>query len=194
MSNAADPLGAQDPAPRWSPLVVALHWLGAAVVLGLIALGWFMVHGGADAPQRFDLYQLHKSWGFVALALLLARLAARGASRAPPPAPMPRWEQRTAALAHRALYALMLIAALSGWLVVSSAIVAVPTRFFDLFVIPNIPGAGPAQFQAATWLHFLVAWLLAVLTALHVGAALKHRLVDRDAVWSRMTPRRPQRR
>ncbi len=179
---------------RWSPPVVALHWLAAALVLGLLALGWFMVHGEADAARRFVLYQLHKSLGFVALALLAPRLAARWATRAPPPVSMPAWERRAAALAHGALYALTLIAALSGWLVVSSAIVAIPTRFFDLFVIANTPGVGPGQFALATTLHFLSAWLLAGSIAIHVGAALKHRFVDRDAVWSRMAPTRLGRR
>jgi cytochrome b561 len=78
--------------------------------------------------------------------------------------------------------------------VVSAAIVAIPTRFFDLFVIPDIPGLRPAQFERAVVLHFVVAWLLAGLVALHVGAALKHRFVDRDAVWSRMAPKWPARR
>jgi cytochrome b561 len=174
---------------RWSQLVVALHWLGAALVIGLIALGWLMVHGEADAARRFDLYQLHKSLGFVALALLPARLAARLATRAPPlPASTPRWERRAAALAHGALYAATLAAALSGWLVVSAAIVAIPTRFFDLFVIPDLPGVGPAQFEAAATAHFLAVWLLAGVVALHVAAALKHRFVNRDVVWSSMAP------
>lgn len=195
MTVEGETVGAEGPDTRWSPLVVALHWLAAALLLGLLALGWFMVHGGADAARRFDLYQLHKSFGFLALALVLARLAARRApGAAPPPAPMPPWERRAAALAHGALYALTLVVALSGWLVVSAAIVAIPTRFFDLFVIPDLPGVGHAQFETATTLHFLAAWLLAFLIALHVGAALKHRFVDRDAVWSRMAPRWPGRR
>jgi cytochrome b561 len=179
----------ENPAPRWSPFVVALHWLAAALVLGLLALGWFMVHGGADAARRFDLYQLHKSLGFLALAILAARLVARRATRAPPlPASTPQWERRAAGLAHGALYAATLVAALSGWLVVSAAIVAIPTRFFDLFVVPDLPGIGPAQFEAAATAHFLAVWFLAGLVAVHVAAALKHRFVDRDAVWSRMAP------
>jgi cytochrome b561 len=190
LSEDKRPIGAEGAAPRWSPLIVGLHWLAAALILGLIALGWFMVHWEADAARRFDLYQAHKSLGFVALALFLARLVARAATRAPPPLQaMPLWEQRAAALAHGALYALALIAPLTGWLVVSSAIVAIPTRFFDLFVIPNLPGVSTAQFDAATTAHFLAVWLLAALVALHVAAALKHRLVDRDAIWSRMAPR-----
>jgi cytochrome b561 len=178
-----------EPAQRWSPIVVALHWLAGALILGLLALGWFMAHGEADAARRFDLYQLHKSLGFLAFALLPARLVARWATHAPPlPLSTPRWERRAAAFAHVALYAATLIAILSGWLVVSAAIVAIPTRFFDLFVVPDIPGVGAAQFEAAAMMHFLAVWLLAGLVALHVAAAVKHRFVDRDTVWRRMAP------
>ena len=62
---------------RWSGLIISLHWAGAALILALIALGWAMVYGGLDAASTFDLFQLHKSLGFVALALTAARLAAR---------------------------------------------------------------------------------------------------------------------
>ena len=36
--------------------------------------------------------------------------------------------------------------------------------------------------------HELVGWTLAVLVALHIGAALKHWLIDKDGVIQRMSP------
>ena len=62
---------------RWGASTIALHWLSAVLVLILLGLGWFMVHGDLEAPTKFDLYQLHKSLGFLSLALLLLRLGAR---------------------------------------------------------------------------------------------------------------------
>ena len=84
--------------PRWSRSTIALHWLSAALILVLLGLGWFMVHGDIKASTKFDLYQLHKSLGFLSLALLLLRLGARLARPSPaaPPA-MPFWERRLAA-------------------------------------------------------------------------------------------------
>ena len=41
---------------RWNGLIVSLHWVGAAVILALIALGWAMVYGGLDAATTFDLF------------------------------------------------------------------------------------------------------------------------------------------
>jgi cytochrome b561 len=180
------------PPAGWNPIVAFLHWFGAALMIAMLALGWWMTHGEADAARRFDLYQTHKSLGFLALALVFARLAARRATRAPAPLlAMPPWERRAAGLAHAALYGLTLIATLSGWVVVSSAVIAIPTRFFGLFVIPDILGADPAWFAAASRLHALAAWLLASLIALHFAAAAKHAVVDRDGVMSRMALRWP---
>ena len=39
-------------------------------------------------------------------------------------------------------------------------------------------------------LHHLLAWTIIALLLVHVGAALKHRFVDRDDVLQRMLPRR----
>ena len=107
-----------------------------------------MVHGGFDAATTFDLYQLHKSFGFVVLALTAARLLARAAFTAPAAAPKSAWEQRLAALVQASLYALTLAAILAGWLVVSTSPLPIPTRFFNLFVIPNIAAPDGALFAA----------------------------------------------
>jgi cytochrome b561 len=174
--------------PRWSGLIISLHWAGAAVILALIALGWSMIYGGLDSAATFDLYQWHKSFGFVALALTAARLAARVAGRAPPPAASPQWERRLAAFAQGSLYLLTLGAIVSGWLVVSTSPLPVPTRFFDLLVIPNIAPADPSLFAAAALAHEVTAWAIACLLALHVAGALKHHFVNRDDVLRRISP------
>jgi cytochrome b561 len=101
---------------------------------------------------------------------------------------MGEWERRLAGLAHAALYALLLIAALSGWLRVSSAIIPIPTRFFDLFVIPNLVGVDGALSDDMALLHYVVSRLLIGLLVLHVAAAVKHHLIDRDDVLVRMLP------
>ena len=180
-----------DAPSRWSGSTIALHWLSALVVLTLLALGWLMVHAIDDAASRFDLYQLHKSLGFVALALLLARIAARLATRPPIALAMPRWEQRAATLAHWTLYLLTLIATLSGWLLTSAATIPIPTRFFNLFVIPNIAAANPALAEQMTEVHLIATWLLMGLAALHIAAALKHHFINRDAALRRILPQWP---
>jgi cytochrome b561 len=175
------------PPQGWGAVIVVLHWLSAILILVLLVLGWFMVHGDSDAATKFDLYQRHKSLGFLSLALLLARVLARFGSASPPlPRDMPRWEQRSAHIAHIAFYVLLLIAGLSGWLLVSAAIIAIPTRFFDLFVIPNLFAPNAAMQFDMTLLHYITTLMLAALIVLHVAAALKHYFLDRDDILPRM--------
>jgi cytochrome b561 len=182
-------LNAEARPERWSGLIISLHWAAGAVILALLALGWIMIYGGLDSAATFDLYQWHKSLGFAALALTAPRLAARLVSSSPPAPASPRWERRIAAVTQGSLYILAICVILSGWLVVSTSPLPVPTRFFDLFVIPNIARPDPRLFADAALAHRLAAWGMAFLIALHVAGALKHHFVDGDDVLKRMLPR-----
>jgi cytochrome b561 len=169
-------------------LIISLHWAAGAIILALIAVGWIMVYGGLDSAATFDLYQQHKSLGFAALALTALRLAARLVSSSPPPPVSPRWERRLAASTQGSLYVLTIAAILSGWLLVSTSPLPVPTRFFDLFGVPNIARPDPSLFAGAVVAHRVAAWGIALLIALHVAGALKHHFVDGDDVLKRMLP------
>ena len=105
---------------------------------------------------------------------------------------MPPWARRLAGLAHAAFYGLLLAASLTGWLLVSAAVIAIPTRFFDLFVIPNLlpslTRADASLSAAMAFWHYVIARLILGLLVLHVAAALKHHFVDRNDVLTRMLP------
>jgi len=178
------------PPARWSGGVIALHWLSAAWLALVFALGLAATAANLDAARKFDLYQTHKALGWLTLVLLAARLAARASRAAPPPAP--NWSRATrwaSGLAHVALYVLLAAVPLIGWLRVSSAIVPIPVSLFGLATIPNIAPVDADVSDVAAFAHKFGAWTLAALAALHVAAALKHQFVDRDAILSRMRPR-----
>ena len=146
-----------------------------------------------SAATAFDLYQSHKSLGFVALALTAARLAVRLRSTAPRAASRPRdGNGGSPRSSRRRSTRLTLVAIFAGWLVVSTSPLPIPTRFFDLFVIPDIARPDAALFAAATFAHAVAAWAIAGLVALHVAGALKHHWLDRDDVLTRMLPRWPR--
>lgn len=176
---------------RWAWPVVYLHWLSAAAMISLIAIGWAMIHGGLDAATTFDLFQWHKSLGFLVLGLSLARLAARALAISPPSRTHSTDEQTLATFVQAALYLLTLAAILAGWVVVSTSPLPIPTRIFGLFVMPNIASPDADLFEKARRAHMIVAWIVAGLTALHFAGAMKHHLRDRDDVLIRMLPRWP---
>jgi len=175
---------------RWSGGVIALHWLSAAGLALVFALGLAATTANLDAARKFDFYQTHKALGWLTLVLLAARLAARAARPAPPPAPSwsraTRW---TSELVHAALYAALAAVPLIGWLRVSSAIVPIPVGLFGLATIPNIAPVDADLSERMAFAHKFGAWALAALVALHLAAALKHQFVDRDAILYRMWPR-----
>ena len=193
------------PAERYTAVAIVLHWLIAAAILGNIALGWWMrraVEASATRALAVEAFQLHKSIGLTVLILSLLRLAWR-LGHPPPalPAAMPLWERAAARATHALFYVLMIALPLTGWLYVSAqwrgdTPLQVPTLWFGLFEVPHLFGLNE-QTRAfrETWaattvdLHTWLAWSTAALAALHVGAALKHQWIDRDAVLTHMLPR-----
>ena len=175
---------ANSPAPvRYHAAAMTLHWLLAALLVFQFALG-LRLEDTATA-LKFTAYQFHKSIGITILLLSLARLALRLAL--PRPAELGQgWQKLAARLTHWAFYGVMLLVPLSGWIIVSTGKVKVPTMLFGLVPWPNLPL--PAVFNdPAKLAHTVLAWALPVLIALHVAAVIYH-LRQRDAVPGRMFP------
>jgi len=172
---------------HWGPVVIALHWLNAVAIVSLLALGLYMTRADFDAARKFDLYQLHKALGWLALVLTVARLVVRAFTPAPAPlATISPMMNGLARAAHFALYGLALIVGLSGWVRISSAIIPIP---IDLFGFANVPDIAPMNLElsdAMASAHRLAAYALAALVALHAAAALKHHFINRDATLRRM--------
>jgi cytochrome b561 len=86
-----------------------LHWSAAALVFAMLGLGLTMVHGDLGAGTKFEAYQLHKSTGFLVLAVMLVRGLWRIANPSPAPLVGTRpWERRLALALHRGFYVLIL--------------------------------------------------------------------------------------
>jgi cytochrome b561 len=186
-------LRARDSAESWGWVTRLLHWGMAALILFQLGLGIWMTREWLDVFVRFDLTQLHKSWGTVIFALALLRLAWRAVNPRPAlPASMPRWQRRAARASHVALYLLMLLMPLSGWVQAAAApeqdLLGIRNMVFDRIALPDpwVPGVARLAEAAAT-VHMASAILLAALLTLHAGAALRHQVHDRDGLLMRMT-------
>jgi cytochrome b561 len=176
---------------RYGTVAMTLHWLIALAIVGLLIVGKYMHGLPNDDPNKFLLYQMHKSFGITVLVLSVLRVGWRLANPAPAlPAGMATWERWAAHLTHFAFYVLIVALPLSGWAVASSSTSGVPTLWFGLFEVPSMPGI-PADrdvHEQAEEVHELLGNLMILLLLLHVGAALKHHFWDRDTVLRRMLP------
>jgi cytochrome b561 len=172
----------------WPPWLRLAHWLNAALVIGTLGLGGFMVLAVHSAAMRFELTQMHKSIGVSVLVLTVLRLCLRCLMRAPKPEPASRSVTIVAKAVHVGLYVLLLMLPLCGWLMVTSTPVRVPTAVFGLFELPYPLAPDIARFRVAHAAHIVLAIALAALVVLHVAAAFVHALIWRDRTLARMWP------
>lgn len=175
---------------RYGTVAMTLHWLIALAIIGMLTVGKYMVDLPNTGPNKFALYQLHKSFGITVLVLTLVRIGWRVVHPVPAlPPGMPAWQRFGAHFSHYGLYALMLAIPLSGWAAVSASTLGIPTLLFGAVELPSLPIAPDRDthefFEGA---HELLGDLMIALLILHVVAALKHHFVDKDTVLRRMLP------
>jgi cytochrome b561 len=170
---------------RYSGLQKTLHWMMAALIVAMVAVGLTMTNM-ADGPTKDFLYELHKSTGLTVLALALIRVAMRSTRGAPPLQPMPDWQRRAAHASHHAMYVLIVLVPLAGWSATSSCCPPV-NLFWTVPLTLPVPG-GEAFWKAVFRIHFALAFTLAAIASIHIAAALHHHFVRRDRTLLRMLP------
>jgi len=178
---------------RYNDAAVILHWLIALLMIGLLAMGKYMHGLDDDSADKYTLVQLHKSFGIVALLLIIVRLVWRTRYTAPAhPLDAPRWEKMAAKYSHIALYLLMLTIPFSGWLMVSASPLNLDTILFGAVEWPHVPGSAALQANNLEdffhHTHEIAGGILIALLFVHIGAALKHHIVNKDDVLKRMLP------
>lgn len=163
-----------------------LHWWTVAFLAVQIPVGLFMVRYGAAtefAEPTGKLYDIHKLLGLTILLLAAVRLVYRLINGAPADEPtLKPWEKLVSHVTHWAIYALLIIVPLLGWLAVSHY---GPFEPFGI-KLPALAAQDEASATRTFFLHMLAAYTLIVLLAMHVGAALQHYLIRKDGVLRRM--------
>jgi cytochrome b561 len=157
-----------------------LHWTMATLILLNYILGLTL--------DKTNLYTFHKQTGLTILALLIIRVVWRLFALYPGSVEsLSTMERHAAKLGHLALYLFMLAIPLSGVLMVNAY--GYPLKFWGMFTLPAIIGA---QSDSASGLiskvHEILANVMIAFVALHVLAALKHHIIDKNEVLLRMIP------
>ncbi len=165
---------------------IGLHWLMALLILVALPMGMVM-HELDLSPFKLKLYSWHKWIGVSVFGLAVLR-ALWAVSHPPPPLPASQapWQRRAARLVHVGLYLLLFLIPLSGWLMSSAK--GFQTVYFGVLPLPDLLTKNEALGEALAGVHEALNLGLLALLAAHIGAAMKHHLVDHDEVLARMWP------
>ncbi|MBL4613027.1 MAG: cytochrome b [Emcibacter sp.] len=175
----------------YGSLSKAFHWGMFLILLGLFIVGKYMHGLPADTPEqmgyKFGLYDYHKSFGILIMALVVVRLGWRMINPAlKMPGTMSKIEIASAHAMHMLLYVIMFAQPLFGWLMSSYG--GHPVKFFG-FMLPALADKDKAIGEFFHEAHEVTATILVVAFIIHVAAALFHHIVRKDDVLVRMSPR-----
>lgn len=104
-------------ASRYQPVLVALHWLLALMIIGLLCLGFFVLADMPNTdPKKLDILVWHMAGGMFVLVLMIVRLIIRLWSVRPATATTgSSLLDRLASIAHHSLYVIVFLMIATGW-------------------------------------------------------------------------------
>lgn len=170
----------------YSATARVLHWVAALLVAILVPVGLAMTRTG-EGPLTNALYELHKSFGILIFVVMLARAAFRLVNGAPPPAPgLTSIELFLSKAVHIALYALLLVMPISGYVGVSMC--CSPVNLFWTIPVPISFTGSEATVKSILWMHSTASYVLIGLFILHIAGVVNHAMIKHDGVLARMWP------
>lgn len=183
-TDAAHPDGQYTAVAKW------FHWI--TVVLMAVALSFgFVIKYIKTEPFSVKLafYAIHESAGLTILLVAVVRLAWRQL-HPPPPLPdhIPAPIRRGAAAVHHALYALLILQPIVGFLATNAWGFPMQgaTAYLGFIDIPAVVGEAPALAKVLSTIHTVFAYVLVVLLAAHVLGAVYHHAIRGDGTLMRM--------
>jgi cytochrome b561 len=170
----------------YTAIAKVFHWGMAVLILGLLTLGFVMTDMELS-PEKLQYYSWHKWAGVTVFMLVWLRLIWRVMN--PPPAypsSMSPMLKAFAHLGHAALYGLMIVIPLSGWLLSSAK--GVQTVWFGVLPLPDLLEKDKELGHLLHEVHEALNFVLLFLLAGHVAAAFKHHWIDKEDILKRMLP------
>lgn len=184
-NHVGNKIPASRPRGRYSAPAIFFHWSVALLIPILVGLGWYML-SIEEQPGSLWYFNLHKSLGLTVAVLVLLRLGWRMGH---PPAAFPDvlrgWQRIAARFSHGALYLMMVLMPLTGYL--GAAFSGDGVAFFGL-PMPDWSSKNDALKEQLFAAHSTIAWILVGLITVHVAAAFKHLWINKDGVFQRMLP------
>jgi cytochrome b561 len=168
---------------RYHPLLVALHWLLALLIIAALIVGFFGLAAMSNTePEKIGILRLHMAGGMSIFALMIIRFIVRLRTSRPVKTTTGHLAlDRIAPISHYGFYALVLLMIGTGY--ATALLAGLPEIVFG-----NSGALLPSSFAIyPTWIaHGYLAALLVGLIVLHLLAAFYHQFVRKDGLFRRM--------
>ena len=189
MAEAAEPAGGgrRPPGPPYGRVAKWFHWITAGLMAVALPVGFVIQH--IKDPHKMPFYAIHESAGVTIFLVALLRLIWRWTHPPPPLDPgIPRPLRLAAATVHNALYALLLIQPVLGFLMTNAFGFPLrgETAYLGLFDLPKFMEPVLWLAELLKGLHVIGGWTILVLLVLHIGGAVYHQAIRRDDLLLRM--------
>jgi len=175
----------QHPGIGYGAVSVINHWLSAIIVIALLVSG-MMLEELPRGPERLALINFHNGVGVLTALFILFRVAWRLKQGFAAEPPGPRWQATAARAAHWMLLAAMVVLTVTGpfWEWAEGH----DLNVFGWFTLATPMAENEALENVTHVAHALTAKaVLMPVLILHVLAALKRAIFDRDGTLQRMS-------
>ena len=170
---------------RFGLITKSLHWLIALHMIGLIALGWWMIDLSYYSTWYYWAPFLHKAFGVLVFGLGIALLIWRSVDTRPDPVSgHTPFEKIASKIAHWVLILSVITIPVSGYLFTTAKGEGVD--LFGLATLPAMFSISDTVRDLAIDFHIYASYGLLAVIAAHAGGALKHHFIDRDSTLKRM--------
>jgi cytochrome b561 len=182
--DAAHPDGQYTTVAKW------FHWVTVVLMAVALSFGFVIKYIKTDPfATKLVFYAIHESAGLTILFVAIARLVWRRYNPPPKlPDHLPPAMRRTASAVHHALYAILIIQPIVGFLATNAWGFPMQgaTAYLGLIDLPAVIGEAPALAKVLSWIHTVLGYSLVALLAAHIGGAVYHHAIRGDGTLMRM--------
>ena len=168
---------------RYHPVLVALHWLLALMIIGGLIMGANVLSVTPnDVPEKLFYLKMHMSMGITIFILMLIRLGIRLFTVKPPAADIGNGLVNKLGIAtHYLFYLVVILMGVSG--LATASMTGLPEIVFGNSGLPLIASFDDLPPRIA---HRALGIVLSILIIGHVFAFLYHQYVRKDGLLTRM--------
>ena len=173
---------------HWLTVLLFLAQVPAGIAMVVPAMiGDFPVLPGVEQRTVDVIYIFHKGLGAILLVVVFARVIWRLTHPAPPlPESIPAMERKIAFQGHTAMYVLMVIAVVTGYVHVVG--LGFPMELMNYLGIPTLLPRMEKLAVICSFTHrFTVIFLMGVV-AIHIAEVYRNQWVEKNGVLYRMWP------